>query len=435
MKKPIRASFLIAAGLAAVVLFSLAGCASSGGRGPGPLQSFALTAGVNPGLTQTVLGVIDERQEPKVISVVVPPGTNVGALVATLSLKQEAVISVVSTGAKVVQANGSTPNDFSVPVLYSIEVPGDKKAWQYTVTVRQADTEARLASMSFPDGYTLVPAFSSSVNRYSVEVPFATTSVRIALRAISPWLRNMSVAGTSSVGAAATAAVPFASGSQQSVLVETLAEDGVSRSSYQIVVRRGAPDRNAALAGLEVADGSLAPVFNPGLSGYQAEVAFAAKTVVVRAWPQSSFSAVALSSADQSAAEPLRVSGDPASKAGARLDFSAVDIIPLVVTVTAQDGSVRQYALNISRGEPDHNYFLGALAVDNSALGPAFAANVYAYRAMVPFAARQLTMRARSLERAGIHGSRACPRGPEHRFRGARRPRLRSRGHGGLPFR
>ena len=235
MRNLLRASFLLAA-----ALIALAGCASSGGRGQGPVQSFALTAAANTGLPQTIVGVIDERQERKVISVVVPPGTSLGALVATLSLKVEAVINVVSTGTKVAQANGSTPNDFSVPVLYSIEVPGEKKPWQYTVTVRQADTEARLARVSFPDGYTLVPAFSPAVNRYSVEVPYASTSVRMELRAMSQWLRSMSVAGASSVGAAAAVAIPFASVPRQSVQIETLAEDGVSHAAYEIVVRRAA---------------------------------------------------------------------------------------------------------------------------------------------------------------------------------------------------
>jgi Cadherin-like beta sandwich domain len=394
MRKLARDWILPAAVLAVLAL--LAGCASSSGRGPGPLQSFALTAAANPGLHQTVVGVIDDRQEPKVISVVVPPGTAVGALVATLSLKGEAVISVVSTGTKVAQANGSTPNDFSVPVLYTIEIPGDKKAWQYTVAVRQADTEARLARLSFPEGYTLVPAFSPSVTRYAVEVPYEATSVRIELHAMSPWLKNMTVGGASSAGASAAVSVPFASGAQQPVQVETLAEDGVSHAAYQVLVRRAAPDNNAALAGLEVAAASLAPVFDPRLSGYQAEVAYSTRTVAVRAWAQSRLSTVSLVGADQGqAAGPLSITGNPSSKDGAQMDFSGVDALPLIVTVTAQDGSVRQYALNILRGEPDHNYFLGSLAVDNSQMGPVFASNVYGYRATVPFASRQVIIRAR----------------------------------------
>ena len=100
-------------------------------------------------------------------------------------------------------------------------------------------------------------------------------------------------------GAAAAVSIPFASGTQQPVQVETLAEDGVSHAAYQVLVRRAAPDNNAALAGLEVATASLAPVFDPRLSGYQAEVAYSTKTVVVRAWPQSRVSTVSLGGADQ----------------------------------------------------------------------------------------------------------------------------------------
>ena len=101
----------------------------SAGRGQGPLATFAFLASANTTLRQNAVGAVNERREPKEILVVVPPGTNLHGLVATLSLGKEAGIAVISSGARVAQQNGVTPNDFSVPVTYSIEVPGDKKPW------------------------------------------------------------------------------------------------------------------------------------------------------------------------------------------------------------------------------------------------------------------------------------------------------------------
>src|SRR5271157_2105515 len=80
MTRMLRGIVCVAAAAAA-----LAGCASLG-RGHGPVEAFAFLAAANPQVPRGAVGAIDEATEPKEIQVVVPPGTDMRGLVATLSL-------------------------------------------------------------------------------------------------------------------------------------------------------------------------------------------------------------------------------------------------------------------------------------------------------------------------------------------------------------
>jgi hypothetical protein len=76
-----------------------------------------------------VTGTINEAAVPKTIAVTVPSGTNKTALVATFT----------ATGASVkvgttVQTSGTTPNDFTNPVVYTVTA-ADSTTANYTVTV------------------------------------------------------------------------------------------------------------------------------------------------------------------------------------------------------------------------------------------------------------------------------------------------------------
>jgi hypothetical protein len=379
--------------LAALVLFSgFIGCRSMFGRGEGPIESFAFLAAKNPELPENVVGTIVERPDPKEIVLVVPPGSFVRSLIATISLNTEATITVISSGSRVVQDNGVTPNDFSTPILYSIEVPGDKEPWQYRVTVREADTNAKLARLSFPEGFQLEPTFNPALRSYSVEVPYGTQSVRIQAQAESRYLKGITVDGRMSPGASVTATVDFAAGQERSVEILSLAEDGVSQERYTLLIRRGEPDRNASLAGLEVEGATLSPTFSPARLAYRAEVPFSARQVVVRAPGQSPVASVTIIPTGAESAA-LQVKGDPAT--GAEVPFAEGTRLPLAVRVTAEDGSSQDYLVEILRAEPDRNNLLAILQVSEGALTPPFAANRIAYVAAVPFSSRDVTVVAR----------------------------------------
>ena len=383
---------------AAVLLAGFSGCRSMFGRGKGPIESFVFLAARNPELPQNVAGVIVERPDPKEIILVVPPGTFVRSLIATISLNTEAAITVISSGSPVVQENGVTPNDFSTPVLYSVQVPGDKKPWEYRVSVREAETDARLASLGFPDGHKLEPGFSPTATSYSVEVPYATTSVKVEARAQSRYLKSITIDGRSNPGAAANLAVDFASGQERTLGIETLAEDGVSAERYSLTIRRGEPDRNAALASLEVKGGTLSPAFSPGRFLYRTEVPFDTRQLVVAAPPQSKFARVVLQDA-QAGAVALKAAGEPGAAAGATVEFAAGERLQLIVQVTAQDGGIQEYRVDVVRAAPDRNNLLAGLTVPGGTLTPAFAANRIAYVVAVPFSTKQVTIAAQPQSR------------------------------------
>jgi len=394
MNKTLRALFLAIATLAA-----FSGCVSFG-KPRGPVDAFVFSVGANPGLRQDAPGALNMRADPLEISVVVPPGTDKRHLVASFSLNAEATITVISTGQRVVQENGATANDFSAPVLYEIQVAKEKKPWRYKVSVREAETNARLTQLGFPEGSTLTPAFNPQVKSYTVVVPFATRQLRISARAESQFLKSITFDGAAAGGASAAGNVDFSTGQERIVNIETLAEDGVSRDRYTLTVRRGEPDRNSLLGALEAVEGNLAPAFSPQRTEYSLQVPFAATRIALRARSQSGLAALSLStiaaSGDAQERAALQTSGRLEDAAGASVQFVGVDWLPLIITVTAEDGSKRDYLVEVARAEPDHNNALASLAVTGASLSPAFTPGRLSYVVRVPYAARQLAVTAQA---------------------------------------
>ena len=385
---------------ALAVIAALAGCASAG-RGPGPVVAFSFQAGVNQSITRDVVGAIDERVEPKEITLVVPAGTDMHALVATLSLSKEAAVTVVSTGNAVVQRNGVTPNDFSVPVTYSIAVTGEKKPWTYRVLVREAEGNARLSSIGVPQGTNLQPAFSPTVHAYTLDVPFAASKVRVDLRAQTATMKSVTVDGAETPGPSAGVVVDFTTVQEKTVTIQTLAEDGVTTEKYTVTIRRGAPDTNALLATLELPNLDLAPDFNPARLSYQVVVPYESTQFVLRARPQSQVATMqigAAAAAGSARAPALKVAGNPTTPAGAQVDFSTVDRLALVITVTAEDQGVQQYLVDLRRAPPDRNNDLVDLTVASGdtavPLSPQFNPTRNLYTVEVPFSTGQVTIRA-----------------------------------------
>ena len=356
--------------IAAVVL---TGCQTLFGRGHGPIDAFAFLPSGNSSLTQAVLGTINESPDPKRIEVVVPPGTDLSHLIATISLNKEATITVVSSGNRVVQNNGATPNDFQTPVLYSIEVPKDKDPWQYLVSVRHADTNPRLAALLVPGAEPISPAFNPAGTAYSVTVPYAATQARIEARAESAHLHGMLIDGNIVRGASAAVTVPFAGTNSKVVKIETTAEDGKTQAAYTLTIVRGEPDRNSALASLSVAGTSISPAFSPGQMRYVAQVPFAATTVDVAAAPQSKFATVA----------------------AGHFDFATGSSLTIPITVTAQDGSTSVYRLDVVRAAPDSNNLLSALSLGQLLIFPSFDPGQLSYSATIPYEAKGVALSAR----------------------------------------
>ncbi len=174
--------------MALLLAVLLAGC---GNGGSDPIFGGASASGVNKEITayslNGIAGTINESA--KTIAVTVPFATNVTALVATYTHNGVSV-KVGST----VQVSGTTPNNFTGPVLYTVTAQ-DASTAIYTVTVTIAPSTAKaLTAFSFA-GYagatgvinepakTVAVTVPNGTNVTALVATFATTgaSVKVGL--------------------------------------------------------------------------------------------------------------------------------------------------------------------------------------------------------------------------------------------------------------
>lgn len=129
------------------------------------------------GLTPACVGVISETL--KTVTVTVPFGTNVTAPVATFTLSDLASAKVGT----VVQASGTTPNNFTSAVVYTITAENaDTQTYTITVIVTPGSTAKDITYFAFEDLNPDVVGVISETNRtITATVPNGTN--RAALRA------------------------------------------------------------------------------------------------------------------------------------------------------------------------------------------------------------------------------------------------------------
>ena len=145
--------------MALLVVAFVAGCGGSSG-GVALSSTKAITAYSLAGVAGTI------NETAKTIAVTVPNGTNVTALVATFTA---ANASVAVGSPAVAQVSGTTPNNFTGPVLYKVTA-ADGTTATYTVTVTVASSSAKAIT-----AYSLAGvAGSISGTAISVTVPFGT---------------------------------------------------------------------------------------------------------------------------------------------------------------------------------------------------------------------------------------------------------------------
>ncbi len=145
--------------MALLVVAFVAGCGGSSG-GVAQSSTKAITAYSLAGVTGTI------NETAKTIAVTVPNGTNVTAQVATFTA---ASANVTVGSPAVAQVSGTTPNNFTGPVLYMVTA-ADGTTATYTVTVTVASSSAKAIT-----AYSLAGvAGSISGTAISVTVPFGT---------------------------------------------------------------------------------------------------------------------------------------------------------------------------------------------------------------------------------------------------------------------
>jgi uncharacterized delta-60 repeat protein len=137
--------------LAAVLLMVMTGCGGGGDSSSAPSSAKAITAFSLNGIDGTI------NEAGKTIAVMMPPDTtDVTALVATFTTTG-ASIKVLS----IVQTSGTTPNDFTNPVVYTVTA-ADATKQDYTVTVTVSSSFSGFLDKNFGTGGRVTTPVGSS---------------------------------------------------------------------------------------------------------------------------------------------------------------------------------------------------------------------------------------------------------------------------------
>ena len=124
----------------------------------------------------------------------------------------------------------------------------------------------------------LSPAFSPGTLVYAVSVPNGTGTIKVTPMVTEP--ATIAVNGADVGSGAESGAIPLAVGNNMINVVVT-AEDEVSNTSYQIVVRREAASSVSTLSKLAIAGATLSPKFNSANSAYTVKVPNATRSLKI----------------------------------------------------------------------------------------------------------------------------------------------------------
>ncbi len=231
-----------------------------------------------------------------------------------------------------------------------------------TTTLTAPSSNNNLASLSV-SGQTLDPVFDANTLTYNVSVPYLTTSVNVGATLADS---TASLTGTGnknlSVGNNVTT-------------IRVTAQNGDIKN-YTLNITREADTRSSdnKLSSLSIGGQTITPVFNADTLTYNVTVLNSVTSVVVNAVANDSKSSVV-------------VSGNSGFKVGNNT---------ITIKVTAENGSVRNYTINLTRQDipKDDDTTLGSLNITGHSITPVFNSNTLTYNLTVPYEVSNLDISA-----------------------------------------
>ena len=206
----------------------------------------------------------------------------------------------------------------------------------YTLNVRRAkNNNADLTNLTISAG-TLDPSFDTDIPSYNVSVDNSKSQVTIIGYPEDP---NATVTISGDTGGGL---VNLSTG-DNNITVTVTAEDGTTTKNYTIKVNRELSS-DATLKELIPSSGTLDPVFAAGTPSYDLSVSNEIETVTFTATPTSD-------------AASVTITGNTNLSVG---DNTAT------ITVTAEDGTVNAYTVNITRAQSSNNFLSGLSVKDKS---------------------------------------------------------------------
>ncbi|MGG4499049.1 cadherin-like beta sandwich domain-containing protein [Brevibacillus reuszeri] len=254
-------------------------------------------------------------------------------------------------------------NDIKVDVTAEDGIT--KKNYLLRVT-RFASKNVALSKLAISEG-TLSPSFNSKVFSYSADVGYDTTSITVSPSTDDPQA-TITVNNTGVKSGATSKAIPLDVGTN-SIGIRVTAPDGLTTQSTELTIVR-AKNGNAKLSSLKPSSGGLVPTFSPDQLEYTLEVTHDVKEISFT--PNSS---------DSSAL--IRINGNYVSSgeesSSIRLHDGKNNVI---VSVTAQDGSQREYLIEVNRAA-SNNTLLKDVSFTNVNIRPAFESETLSYTGTV----------------------------------------------------
>ena len=280
------------------------------------LTSFSFN-GLNPVVTATISGLN--------ITATVPYNTNLSNLVATFTASNLATVKVGTTS----QVSGTTPNDFSKVVTYTVTAEdGTSQNYTVTITLAQApkSSEKLLTSFSFNGLNPVVTATISGLN-ITATVPYNTNLSNLVATFTASNLATVKVGTTSQVSG--TTPNDFS----KVVTYTVTAEDGTSQNYTVTITLAQAPKSSEKLL-TSFSFNGLNPVVTATISGLNITATVPYNTNLsnlVATFTASNLATVKVGTTSQ-------VSGTTPN------DFSKV----VTYTVTAEDGTSQNYTVTIT---------------------------------------------------------------------------------------
>jgi uncharacterized repeat protein (TIGR02543 family) len=245
-----------------------------------------------------------------------------GAPVTSGSPSNEIALSVGSNTVNVVVTaqNGTTTSTYQVTV---------------TRAAPSASADASLSALSVSSG-TLSPEFASGDTSYTATVAFSVATGFT----VTPTKSDSNATTVQYLGATGTTAFTGALGVGENVIrTLVIAQNGTTTSTYTVTVTRAAASSDAALSGLNLSSGTLAPEFVSGTFSYTASVADTVSTITLT--PTKS----------DNSATTVQYLGATGSTAFTGALGVGANVIRTVVT--AQNGSATStYTVTITRAAP-----------------------------------------------------------------------------------
>jgi alpha-tubulin suppressor-like RCC1 family protein len=305
---------------------------------------------------------------------------------ATLTLTPTAASALTTASARTASGwckSGACVVSAPATTLVTVTMTGyDGSTSDYVVTVVAERIAGGLSEMSVAPG-ALTPAFVSSTTSYTAEVPNGTTSavVTATVHDVSATVAYSSTAGSCTPGDASPSTCAIASSGTTTITVIATAVDGTTKEYETVVTVTPSSDASVAL---------LTPAAPAALQGTWVSSTLRYTVNVPVGEDMLEFVFTPTVTSLQNATGDSSAGGcDVSYSTGEEFGVGGCTIVPtdttyITLTVTAEDGTIRDYVIVVVPTTPSSDANLGGLAISPGTLSPAFVSSTTDYAATVP---------------------------------------------------